>query len=691
VNRSRGRSSLRGVAKAAALVAIALGCFPPSPAAAAEPLRITEVEVDGGEGPWNPDGVFRIDWTQVPGPPVTPRTVVYRLYDSKGRLVAGPVRNTKTVDAIFPLVVPQIPDAYELEMWLEDSGGQAGPPAFASLRFDNAVPGRPAAAAPDGWLTSRKEAQLRVEPPPGPAPLSGIRGYAISLDAGTGGSPCARPSRCSAAETDLLASGGGVVSLGALPEGTAFARVATVSGSGVASAVTTVPLQVDGTPPSVTLQGLPDGWSGGPVRLTAFAGDPLSGMAASGFGGPFTAIAVDGRAPTTAFGSEVSTWVTGTGIHRVSYFGRDAAGNIGDGTFGTSPSTALVAIDEEPPRVVFAAAQDPAEPERIETTVADALSGPSTDGGTIGLRPAGSRSGYRELPTRAVGDHLVAHWDSDSYPAGKYEFRALAYDRAGNVGSGGDRARGAKMVLVNPLKEPVSLEAGFGGRQLVYRRCSRSRRGRRCHRRRVSAFDKRPAARTVRFGHGVRFGGRLTGSKSGPRDGLEVAVTEIFAPGADPRQRTTLVRTAADGTFSLQLPPGPSRDVTAAFPGTPTLTRAAARSVHLAVLGAVHLRASAATARVGGAPVVFSGRVDRAGVAGPEEGLPVELQFRYPGAEWSEFRTVETEAGGRFRYSYRFSDDDSRGVRFQFRAYVKGREGWPYEPACSRPVAVVGR
>jgi hypothetical protein len=69
----------------------------------------------------------------------------------------------------------------------------------------------------------------------------------------------------------------------------------------------------------------------------------------------------------------------------------------------------------------------------------------------------------------------------------------------------------------------------------------------------------------------------------------------------------------------------------------------------------------------------------------------VELQFRYPGAGWSGFRTVQTDAHGRFRYAYRFSDDDSRGVRFQFRAYAKGREGWPYEPAASRPIAVTGR
>ncbi len=31
---------------------------------------------------------------------------------------------------------------------------------------------------------------------------------------------------------------------------------------------------------------------------------------------------------------------------------------------------------------------------------------------------------------------------------------------------------------------------------------------------------------------------------------------------------------------------------------------------------------------------------------------------------------MQTNRRGRFHYAYRFSDDDSRGVRFRFRAFV---------------------
>jgi hypothetical protein len=673
------------------LLAIVGSCLLPPPAEATEPLQMTNLQVEGGEANWHASNVFRFDWEQVPAPSVSPpRAVLYRVYDSEGSVVTGPIRDTKHVVALDAVAVPRVPGAYTAEARLEDAEGQLGPPVFATLRFDDAAPSMPAPVSPSGWLSTREAARLSIGHPAGPLPISGIRGYAVSLDAGSGGSPCADPSWCTTAETDLAGGiGDDKIDFGPLPEGTAYARVVAVSGSGVASQLASATLRVDGTAPHLSLQGAPDGWSSGPVRLSAVASDPLSGMTAAGPDGPFTAVAVDGGAPALAFGDTVSAWVTGNGVHQVASSARDAAGNTG--TAAPGEGSAVVRIDEEPPRVAFAVGQDPAEPERIEAKVADSLSGPGAERGAIQLRPAGSNARFEELATRVLGDRLIAHWDSDSYSAGAYEFLATGYDRAGNASSAGRRASGGEMVLRSPLKEPVQLEAGFGGRQLVWQHCKRTKRGRRCRRQLATAFQARPASWTVPFGHGVRYSGRLQAPAGTELRGLEVAVQETFAPGAEPRQRTTLVRTAPDGRFTLQLPPGPSREVTASFAGSRTFTRASTWSVHLGVLAAVRIHVSATTARVGGAPIAFSGSVDRTGVAGPGKGLPVELQFRYPGAGWSEFRTVETDARGRFRYAYRFGDDDSRGVRFQFRAYINGREGWPYEPAYSRPVAVTGR
>lgn len=590
---------------------------------------------------WQANARFGIEWDPIALP--DPTEAVYRIYDSQDQ----PVLNFRRPAAqmLDDIEVPAIPDAYTLEAWLENDSGERAPPSTTILRFDNAAPSAPVLDSPPGWIPGAEPAVVDVAGASHSPPLSGISGYAVSVGGESGGSPCAQPDRCRAAEIDLAGPEGGAISFGTLPEGIHLVQAVAVSGTGVPSQVTAAVVRVDGSGPAVSLADVPAGWSSRPVLVTARAVDPLSGMVAAGPLGPFTAIAVDGGAPARSLGDMVSAWIGGSGSHSVEYFARDAAGNVG------GSAKAVVRIDEDPPRVAFAAAQDPAEPERIEATVSDPLSGPSPDRGAIGIRPAGTSLPFEPLPTRNAGDRLVAHWDSDSYPSGKYEFIATGYDVAGNSGAGTDRAKGGRMVLVNPLKAQVQLKAGLSGRRLT---------------------------------------GRLRRIGGGPVAGKDVVVTETFAAGSQPRQRTSVVKTDKEGAFFLRLRPGPSRDVVARFAGTAQLSRATSDTTRIEAATKVRLRSSAAAAKVGGKPVVFSGRVAHRGAA-TVAGLPVELQFRFRGGAWSEFRTVETDARGRFRYRYRFSDDDSRGVRFQFRAHVKGREGWPYGPGTSRPVSVTGR
>lgn len=626
--------SVRPLRFAAAALAAILALASPSAAAALS---------------WQPDPDFEIDPVQLPGKAPGAVWARYLLRDSQGAAVGSPLVRPAG-DPYQWFRVPTAPDAYRLEAWLEDADGQEIRRSSTTLAFDNAAPQPPTPESPGRWLLGDETATLRIGHPAGPQPLSGLRGYAVSLDRGAGGGPCSEPARCTPAETDLA---GGVdddsLALGRLAEGVTYARVAAVSGAGVASPPRTAVFRVDATPPQLSLLGIETVWSNGPKRLTALAGDGLSGMAAAGSGGPLTGIAVDGGAPATASGDLASAWVSGSGVHQVAAFARDAAGNLAGGLGATA---AVVRIDEDPPRVRFAAAQDPAEPERIEALVADPLSGPSPARGSIAIRLAGTRARYQPLPTTVTPGRLVADWDSDSYPPGKYEFLATGFDLAGNSAAGTDRDRGGRMVLVNPLKAPAVL-----GAQL----------------------------------EGMRLSGRLRRFGAGPLAGERVAVVETFAPGAAPRQRTTYRRSDAGGNFALRLKPGPSREVVARFAGSKVLTRADSPTASLAARTGIRLRASRAVAKVGGAPVVFSGAVRAPGARAAVRGLPVELQFRYPGAGWRGFRTIEADRRGRFRYAYRFSDDDSRGVRFRFRAHVKGREGWPYEPGASRPVTVTGR
>jgi hypothetical protein len=658
-----GALRLTGLFAAALAVLCALA---PGAHAHAPLLEMTDVRVSGGEETWHAAPSFRLDWTQEPGPPAVASAVVHQLYDPQEHPVGGPVHDAEEAGTLESIWVPSVPGAYTAEVWLENIEGIPGPRVTVTLRFDDAAPSPVVPQAPDSWVNGRKPATIQIGHPAAPLPLSGIRGYAASVDHGDLAPPCAAIVWCSPEETDLS---GGIeddsLSLGVLPEGLNLVRVVAVSGSGVPSPVESAEVRVDATPPLTTLEDPPMGWSNEPLRVTAVATDALSGMDPSQGGNPFTAIAVDGNLAIRTSGDRTSAWVSGSGIHQVSFYGQDAAGNVADGQAGAPPpEQATVKIDEEPPTVAFAGSQDPAEPERIEATVTDPLSGPSEQHGSIAVRPLGSGARFEELPTSVEPGRLVARWDSDSYPPGNYEFRAIGYDLAGNTASGTERGDGAKMVLPSPLKTPVTIRAGFG--------------------------SKPRAKKRVPYGRGVRYSGQMRTAAGAPVGGAEMTVTETFGAGAELASRATVVRTKADGTFSLRLAPGPSRQVSAGFAGSRTLTRASGSSASLAVRSAVRLHASTALARVGGAPVVFSGRVAHLGAKAPK-GKAVELQFRYPGADWSEFRTVATGAGGRFRYAYRFTDNDSHGVRFQFRAVVPAQEGWPYDTGASCPVIVTGR
>jgi hypothetical protein len=656
-------------------------------------LRPIDLRVFGGQESWHADNDFRLDWDRPPvaaeGFPVT--AVDYRVRDAAGTAVVPETHlpwDTAQIENIhLPATAPGIgpaPGVYTADVWLEGPGGGRGPQTSATLRFDAARPGPAQPQAASAWVAGNASALVRLGHPQGPVPLSGIRGYAISVDRGAGGAPCAGQDRCSAAETDLHGGAGDdTISLGVLPEGINVVRAVAVSGSGIRSAeVRSAIVRVDASKPEVVLRGASPGWADGPVRLSALARDPMSGMAAGGPSGAFTAIAIDGGVPKLAEGESVAASVTGEGTHAVAFYARDAAGNSGE----KSAALATLRIDESPPRVTFANRQDPSEPERVEAAVGDTLSGLDPARGSIAVRPAGSRQRFTPLPTTASATRLIARWDSDAFATGSYEFRATAYDGAGNVASADRRANGTRMVLANPLKAPTGIEAGFGEPAVSHRCQRREGRG---HCRRVA--PEGGPARAVPYGKAISFAGRLSLASGARLGGLPVQIVETFGAGASPSQRTSVVQTAPDGSFAARLAPGPSRGVEAVFAGNRVLGRSSARAGRLKVLGGIRLRASATSARVGAAPVIFSGRVGALGAPIPTDGRPVELQFRLAGGAWSEFRTVQTDAHGRFRYSYGFSDDDSRGVRFQFRAYVPAEEDWPYKAAGSRPIFVTGR
>lgn len=657
----------------ASLLAALLAVAASGGAAEGAGLQPIDLRVDGGEEAWHATPSFSLRWRNPTGGPAV-ASVHYRLLEPSGAVSLGDTRIGWAATSIEGLHVPFSPGAYTAEVWLEDVDHNVGAPVPAKLRFDRTTPGQVEPLPVAGWIgrTAFPHA-LRLGHPAGPEPLSGIRGYAVSIDRSPEGSPCAGPNMCDESETDLR--GGASVDLltvADLPEGTSYVHAVAVSGAGMRSTLAgSTALRVDKTDPITRLAGVPDGWSNQPVTLAATATDTGSGMVGDGHGpAPLTAIRIDDGPPVVAIGDTVAATAIPSGIHTVAYYGRDAAGNVPDGGGANGqanhqPARALVRIDRDPPRIAFAGAQDPGDPERIEARASDSLSGLDPGRSTISVRRVGSRDRFQALPTETGGGVLRSRWDSDAFSPGEYEFRAIAYDLAGNEASTTSRGNGTAMVLHSPLKVSTRLMAGFGSQYAPLR--------------------------TAPYGRGATFSGRLIAGRRTPLAGLEVQVIERFEEGAEPRERASIVRTGETGGFHLHLAPGPSRQIVAIAPPTATLRGASGGPLEMDVRGGLRLGVSATTAAIGGAPVVFRGKVATAGATIPRDGKVVQLQFRLPGLPWSEFRTIRTDRRGRFRYAYRFADDDSRGVLFQFRAYAPAQAGWPFEPAGSLPVAVRGR
>ncbi len=663
-----------GTALAAALLAALLAASARiAPTAGASPPPPANLRVTGGEDAWHPENRFELEWDNPStgaGPPLA--AVHYRIRDPLGTAI-DETRIGWATEGVAALTIPEVPGIYTAELWLEGTVGAQGPAASARLRFDDTRPGPVGPLPIQGWIgRTAFPLTVRLGHPLGPTPISGIRGYAVSIDGVSGRAPCTAVDRCDDGEVSLR---GGIeddsLAIAALPEGASYLHAVAVSGSGMKSVSSgQIVLRVDTTDPVTQLTGALEGWVNQPVELRAAATDAGSGMK-PGSGGPqpFTAIRVDGGAATLAPGETAKVTVIEEGVHQIAYYARDAAGNANDGGGGNGianrpPRTELVRIDRGSPSVAFSNSQDPGDPDLIRVRIADPLSGPDPSRGRIGVRLAGSGDRFEPLPPApSAADELRGRWESDAYPRGDYEFQAIGYDAAGNAQATTRRQNGEQMILSNPLKAGTALRAGF-------------RRG--------------PASPVIPYGRAIHLRGHLRVGRSGAPAGLPVRIVERFAAGAEPAIRTSTARTEPGGSFAFSLAPGPSREIATSFDGNQTLARSASPSLDLRVGSAIRLRTSSGVARIGGAPLLFRGRVAAPAGAIAAEGVSVQLQFRLAGLPWAEFRTIQTDAHGRFRYAYRFSDDDSRGARFQFRAYAPAQSDWPYEPGCSRPIVVRG-
>ncbi|MBS1886321.1 MAG: carboxypeptidase regulatory-like domain-containing protein [Actinobacteria bacterium] len=378
----------------------------------------------------------------------------------------------------------------------------------------------------------------------------------------------------------------------------------------------------------------------------------------------------------TATGPSVSRFggltVPGPGEWEAQVWRQDAAGN-------TQPQNASVPVrlrfDPEPPEIGFVPIS-PQDPTRVAVHVADKVSG--VMGGEVELSRVGSGV-WQPLPTTLEGEELVTRIDDAVLPAGEYQLRATATDRAGNEAATESRIDGTPMKMTLPLRVPTSLTAGVLDRR-VQKKVVRRNGHRRVVRHQVSHVA--PEA-TVAVGHKVGFSGRLIDKAGNPVAGATVTVYQQVPEEAEVQVAT--VTTGAEGGFDYEVTADSSRRVRFAYAGTAT-TLPSEGSAELLVRAASTLKVRPQHVLNGGS-VTFSGRVE--GRPLPPSGKLVELEVHLS-HEWSTFRTIRSDPNGEWSIEYPFKR--TCGVEeYGFRAELPGEAGFPLEPGHSPTVTVTVR
>jgi hypothetical protein len=182
--------------------------------------------------------------------------------------------------------------------------------------------------------------------------------------------------------------------------------------------------------------------------------------------------------------------------------------------------------------------------------------------------------------------------------------------------------------------------------------------------------------------------GRLTGPEGHGIASAQIEASVVPAyTGALPHALPP-ARTAADGRWSLRLPPASSsctlRLAYRSHLGDPL--PAATRTLTLSVRPALVLRIRPRVAGAG-ATIFFSGRL-RGGPI-PPGGKQLVLEAASPGSRWIEFHVIRTDSRGRFRFSYRFRLPGP--VTYRFRARSEYEADFPFTAGDSNVVRVFER
>jgi hypothetical protein len=423
----------------------------------------------------------------------------------------------------------------------------------------------------------------------------------------------------------------------------------------------------------------------------------------------------------------IDTSTYGQGAIRLALNASDAAGV-------PASISKTVWIDNQRPTVTLSGPSDAPSTAGTQYVSATAAAGPSGVAGISCAVDGGPAQGYAgssaRVPVTGVGQHVVRCSSQNNAvgPQGNHGSSAL---QSFSIKIGAPTvtaiafSRIVDQLSCHQARETVRVPAGWvtarrHGRRVRVRRPAHAKpvRVTKCHARtvwrrrtvRVTVLrdgrrvrvQRRKIVRIIVLPHALdRTSRRVAHGKATTVSGWLGTYTgvalggqpvEILAAADDGRERFSPVgaaNTAADGSWSAQLPAGPSRLVEAAYGGGPSVQPSLSGLVHEVVPAEVKLLSVSPRRVAWGGTVRLVGQL-RGGYL-PSGGALVRLRIGL-GSTFTTYGVHEHVGGdGRFSTSYTFGAGDPSAYRrpFWFQVASLPMGDYPYAPASSRRLAVL--
>lgn len=187
----------------------------------------------------------------------------------------------------------------------------------------------------------------------------------------------------------------------------------------------------------------------------------------------------------------------------------------------------------------------------------------------------------------------------------------------------------------------------------------------------------------VPFGHGTSVSGELLARDGIALGGQQVRIMTAPDNGLNQFSQAAVATTAANGSWSATLPPGPSRLVQAAYAGSGTEESSTSVPIHIVVPAAVQIAISPRRTHWG-ATITIGGRLGGGGV--PPAGELVVLRIGWSSGS-TEIGHLYAGPDGRFRTKYTFLRGNGT-ERYRLWAETAAESDYPYAPASSAKVSV---